>query len=373
MRRGVGAHPKPLGGEERLGHACRRRLAVRADDVDRAEPELGVSEARQELPHPPQPELLGPRAQRLEPDEMGVSRRAHRARAGTARASRARPRPPRPGRSRRSARSTSIPSERATSFRSRATSSSRLPFTGSLSGWTTMSKTRFASPSSSTTTPLRRAMAAASRTRSSASRSAAKRSSGSGHGVTISRLSRAGKLGPDLLGHVRHHRVQQREQPLERRESRRRGVRVVLVEPRLRRLRVPVAEVVEGEAVELLHGRGEVEPRPGPLDLRAGRVEPRQDPALLERPRPRVRLGAFRVRQDEASHVPELGRELASLDDRAFREAHVLRRGHLQEPVARRVGAVLRDQLERVDARPEALRHPPAVGREHRRVDDHVM
>ena len=39
-----------------------------------------------------------------------------------------------------------------------------------------------------------------------------------GHGDTIRRASRAGKLRPDLLGHVRHHGMEQREQPLERGE-----------------------------------------------------------------------------------------------------------------------------------------------------------
>src|SRR3712207_7946445 len=44
----------------------------------------------------------------------------------------------------------------------------------------------------------------------------------------------------------------------------------------------------------------------------------------------------------------------------------------LQEPVTGRVRAVFRDHVQRVDPGAEALRHPPAIGGEHRRVDDHV-
>ena len=47
--------------------------------------------------------------------------------------------------------------------------------------------------------------------------------------------------------------MQQLQEPLERRARGRERIRVVLVEPRLDRLEIPVAEVVEGEVVELLH------------------------------------------------------------------------------------------------------------------------
>ena len=164
--------------------------------------------------------------------------------------------------------------------------------------------------------------------------------------------------------------MEQRQQPLERRERRRRRVLVALAQPRLDRLGVPVAEVVEGEAVERLDRVREVERRPRLLELGARRVEPRQDPALLDLARPRLRLDP--VLEQQPRDVPELVRELPALLERALGEADVLRRGHLQQAVARRVGAVLRDQLERVDAVAEALRHPPAVRGQDRRVDDHV-
>ena len=87
-------------------------------------------------------------------------------------------------------------------------------------------------------------------TRSRAPSSAANESSGSSQGATISRDSRVGQVRPDLLGHVRQHRVEKLEQALERGERGRPRVLVAAVEPRLDRLCVPVTEVVEREAVE---------------------------------------------------------------------------------------------------------------------------
>ena len=81
------------------------------------------------------------------------------------------------------------------------------------------------------------------------------------------RLARR-QIAPDLLRDVRHHGVQELEQPLQHRErhSARVPVRFV-VEPRLDRLRVPVAEVVEGEVVERIDGVREVELPEIPLHL----------------------------------------------------------------------------------------------------------
>ena len=266
-----------------------------------------------------------------------------------------------------------MPSERATSLRSRSISASRLSSTRARSGRTTAAKMRRSSSEpSSTWTPLRRKICAASCTRSSALASAANRVVGLGPRRHDQPRLAIRELRPDLLRHVRHHRVQEREQTLERGERGRDRRLVTVVEPRLDRLGVPVAEVVEGEVVERGRRLREVEPRPGVLELGTCLVEPREDPALLEALRRRGHLDALGVLEDQPRHVPELDRELPPLLDRAVREAHVLRRGDLQQPVARRVGSVLLDRLHRVDAGPEALRHAPAVEREHRRVDDHV-
>ena len=92
---------------------------------------------------------------------------------------------------------------------------------------------------------------------------------------------------------------------------------------------------------------------------------------LLDRRRPRVGLDRA-GHQQEPARVPELVRELAALVDLLRVEADVLRRGHLEQAVPQRVGALLLDRVDRVDAGAERLRHAPAVGREQRRVDDHV-
>ena len=167
--------------------------------------------------------------------------------------------------------------------------------------------------------------------------------------------------------------MQEGEQALERGQGGRPGGGVAFVEARLDRLGVPVAEVVEGDVVEPGHDAGVVEGAEALLDLGAGGFEAGQDPAL-------DRLGGALagrlladVRDDQARDVPELVGELAPLLDGAVGEAHVLGRGHLEQAVAHRVGALLRDHLERVDAGAEALGHAPSVGGEHRRVDDHIL
>ena len=93
--------------------------------------------------------------------------------------------------------------------------------------------------------------------------------------------------------------MQEREQALERRERGRDRRLVAVVQPRLDRLGVPVAEVVEGEVVERRRRLGEVETRPGVLELGASRVEPREDPALLEALRRDRGVDALRVLEDQ--------------------------------------------------------------------------
>src|SRR5436305_265863 len=83
------------------------------------------------------------------------------------------------------------------------------------------------------------------------------------------------------------------------------GIDVVRLEPRLDRLEVPVAEVVEGEVVQAVDRVREVELVEVALDLGAGGVDARDDPALFERGRPRLDpLTA--LHQQEAARVPEL-------------------------------------------------------------------
>ena len=60
-----------------------------------------------------------------------------------------------------------------------------------------------------------------------------------------------GEMGPDLLGDVWHHRMQQPQQTLEGGNGGRARVGVAVIEARLHRFRVPVAKVVERQVVEL--------------------------------------------------------------------------------------------------------------------------
>src|SRR5436190_85913 len=103
-------------------------------------------------------------------------------------------------------------------------------------------------------------------------------------------------------------------------ETRGRGrdrIGVAGVQAGLDRLEVPVAEVVEGEVVELLHQVREVELVEVPLDRALGLREAGEDPALLQRRRPLLDLAYARL-QDQSARVPELVGELPALEDRAF-------------------------------------------------------
>ena len=151
------------------------------------------------------------------------------------------------------------------------------------------------------------------------------------------------------------------------------GGGVIAVETRLDGLQVPVAELVPDEGVERLRGGGELELLVLRRDLVDRGGQAIEDPAVGGQQavghRHRVGVG---VEQHEARRVEQLVREAASLVDHALGEAHVLRGAHLQQAVARGVSAVLVDQVERIDARAERLRHAPTVGGLDRRVDVHV-
>src|SRR5204862_6877048 len=99
-----------------------------------------------------------------------------------------------------------------------------------------------------------------------------------------------------------------------------------------------------------VRGAREVEHPELSLELGLHRVDPREDPALLERLRANLGTCVARAGEDQPSHVPELDRELSALVDEPGREADVLRRRHLQEAVAGRGGAVAPDYVVRGDA-----------------------
>ncbi len=180
----------------------------------------------------------------------------------------------------------------------------------------------------------------------------------SGHGATIEPRLARGQVRPDLLGHVRHHRMQQRQQPLERGERGRARVLVAVVESRLDRLRVPVAEVVERQVVE--RGRPRARSRT-PRDPPRPRRAPRRSARGSSAPRPSGAAPRHRLRParaSDASDVPELVRELAALLDRAVRRTG--RPGSTTSSAARsgsRPRRTGRSASSRVDAGAEALRH----------------
>ncbi len=148
---------------------------------------------------------------------------------------------------------------------------------------------------------------------------------------------------------------------------------IVAVEAGLGHLQVPVAHLVPDEAVEQPRGLGEVVALVERRQLPADRREAAEDP-----PVGRGRQGdggaGLRVRplQHQARGVPDLVGEVAPHLDALGTEAHVLYGAHVEQTEAGGVGAVLRDQLQRVHARAQALAHPSAVGRQDRRMDDDV-
>ena len=94
---------------------------------------------------------------------------------------------------------------------------------------------------------------------------------------------------PELLGHVRQHRVAEPQRAIEHEAQRGRDLRalggILRVEPRLGRLEVPVADVVPDEPVERLDRGGEVVGVDQPRDLLHRAIEPRQHPAVGGVPR----------------------------------------------------------------------------------------
>ncbi len=171
------------------------------------------------------------------------------------------------------------------------------------------------------------------------------------------------------------------------------------------RLEVPVAELVPGEAVDGEQGIAEAVLLEAAAHLAGGEEETAADPPVLQRPLPRpleqpergparmrlggplpvehrghrIRRGAdllldlhrlpelrdehlFRRPGEEPEGVPQLVGEVAAHLETAGVEADVLPLGvEHDEAVTHRIGAVLVDHLQRVDAVAEGFRHPAAV------------
>ena len=257
-----------------------------------------------------------------------LSRRGHRAHAGSARACRARPRRPRPARSRRSCSFASIPSARAISLRSRSISARRVPVRLRRSGL----HDRVEDPLL-VALERRRARRCAGRSRAAS----CTRVERVGVGVVRARrapararrsaaLSRAGRcvqISSVTCGITGWSSFSSRSSAASAVALR---IGVAVVEPRLDRLGVPVAEVVEDEVVERCRRPRRTSKR-GSASSTSARValEPREDPALLDVARPHVRRRALRRQQDSRDTFQSLFASLRALLDRRVREAHVLR------------------------------------------------
>ena len=353
VRGEVGADRETGVEQERLGQPRRRRLAVRADDVDRAgtapaDRRARASSARiRSVPKP----SAGHGREGLNP--------ARRVRQRIARASRARRRPPRARRSRRTSRSraSSRPARSPSATRARSASTSPCP---------SLCRTddrledpqRVAAeldPDAAAPVDARRGLRArrcASKSPSHACRLGPRRDD-------QPRLARR-QVRPDLLGHVRHHRMEQLEEPLERRERRR--AHVLLGEPRLDRLEVPVAEVVEREVVEPLDAVREVEgargrPRTRRASRRCARGSSAPRPTTAARPaRPRRPAAGAGSRSRACSRASAPPRSCRTRSDDPGVDVI------FSSPYARRVGAVLaRSARAGRCPVPSVLRHPPAV------------
>ena len=283
-----------------LDRARRRRLAVRADDVDRWVLQLRVAELA--------PAARASGRARSRPGATATeipasqARREHRALAGSVRASRAPPARPR-----------GAPSPTKPLVPEHPLGPLDLllqPLALDLDVAVRPSRARAGRPprrSAARRRRARRARRCAGRSlRPSARRSMSRSrlpSRAVGLGPRRDDQPRRAELRPDLLGDVRHHGMQERDQPLERCERRRARVGIPLVEPRLDRLRVPVAEVVEREVVEAFTACRELETREIVARPRARAASMRaEDPALLDSRGPR--LGGERLRPARARAAP---------------------------------------------------------------------
>ena len=169
-----------------------------------------------------------------------------------------------------------------------------------------------------------------------------------------------------------HHRIEQLEEALERRERGRARVRVARVQARLDRLGVPVAEVVEGQVVEFAHDVREVE-----------LVQVRLDRALRRRERARIQRSSSDDERSAASVPPfssrprlafqSCSRACVPARSRLPRTSHPAPTPSSSSPYRVASAPYASICAIGIETRPEALRHAPPVGRMHERMDHDVL
>ena len=336
VRRQVGARAQAVAAQDRGGHARRRRLAVGAHDVDRLEALLRRAQRRHQPAHAVQAEA---HAEELEAQQVALGLgEGHSASSSRRRRS---------SFSRSAATScsgalatkpslASLASARAISPRRRSRSAARLR--SSSAGSTSVAgadldqaaveghgrrsaRRRRRGPGAPSAPRARRRRRgrpgapastwpgltpASSRHERSAVTAAmtapdarlgvgvAQRVVGPGRPLRGQQVLGAGHVRPQLLGHERDHRVGEQQRLAQDVEHR--GREVVVVLAALVELQVPVAQLAVDEVVEPERGLGEVEGGDVRVELRLGLLQAAEDPAVLDRRRPRRGLGRRRRR-----------------------------------------------------------------------------
>ena len=152
----------------------------------------------------------------------------------------------------------------------------------------------------------------------------------------------------------------------------------LIVEARFREFDVPVAELIPDELVNHAAGLAELELVEARRDIACRARVAREDPAVSERVvaflGPIRLVKAFEVHEHVARCIPDLVREVARALNALPIEAHIVaRRVARNEHEAQRIRAVLLDDLDRVDAVAERLRHLAALAVAHEAVDEDVV
>ena len=174
---------------------------------------------------------------------------------------------------------------------------------------------------------------------------------------------------PDLLGDERHERMQQFEgvaQDIDQNLAGNLGLGAILPQAGFDQLDIPVAEDIPDEVVQLADSDTQLELFEIVGDLADQFIKFGEHPLVLDgelvQREGKVHLLVLEVHQDETGSVPDLVGEVAAGDDLLVAEAHVVTRGIAGgKGEAQRVGAVLVDDLQRVDAVAQRLAHLSAL------------
>ncbi|OQA96872.1 MAG: hypothetical protein BWY25_02203 [Chloroflexi bacterium ADurb.Bin222] len=135
----------------------------------------------------------------------------------------------------------------------------------------------------------------------------------------------------------------------EQHRERRAFVGGIIVQPNLRRLDVPVAELVPQEIPHAPAGLAILEGLQRPCHLVGEPLQATEDPAIFQQQLAQARFGLLQVVQDEAPCLPEFVGKIARSLDAAHVQVHVVAgRGGGHQRVAQRIGPILVNDVKRV-------------------------